>query len=99
MIQSSLIYFAYANDTSSDPANSTYCLSNNSCFTYYDIDGFPLAPGTKVFLGLDGRGGTIMDDQGHSTGVMAYDSPETASYWKQRAEDSSNSGFCVGPSV
>ncbi len=66
-------------------------------FTYYDIDGNPLPPGTKIFLAMEPRGGLIYEN-GQATNRMAYDSKETAAYWKERGSTADTSGAVFGPS-
>jgi hypothetical protein len=81
---------------------ATFVTPDGNSFTYYDEDGNPLPFGTKVFLGLDGRGGSILNENGLNTGRMAYDSPENATYWSQRKEQSAqmaSMGFVAGPAV
>lgn len=72
--------------------------NENGGFTYYDINGDPLPPGTKIFLGLDSRGGLIYDDEGNATNQMAYDTPENARYWREERGQNMSSGAVFGPS-
>lgn len=85
-----------AEDTSDDPENSTYSNDRGS-FTYYDLDGNPLPPGTRIFLGLDGRGGSLMDDEGHSTGEMGFDTRERAEAARRAIENNRNDVSCISP--
>lgn len=74
----------------------TYTNSNGG-FTYYYIDGTPVPPGTKIFLGMDPRGGMVMNDKGQSTGVSVYDTKERAADAYKSQGSSDCSGAVVGP--
>jgi hypothetical protein len=54
-------------------------------FTYYYSDGTPVPAGTRIFLGLDPRGGYVLDAQGRNSGILIYDTRERAKYETDRA--------------
>lgn len=83
-------------------AQPTFVTPDGQGHTYYDINGNALPMGTQIFLGLDGRGGSILDASGNATGQMAYDSTERAQYWKNNVEQAgqqATAGFVAGPAV
>ncbi len=83
-------------------AQATFVAPDGKSHTYYDINGKALPMGTRIFLGFDGRGGSILDESGRATGQLAYDSAERASYWRDREVQSTaqtSMGFVAGPAV
>ncbi len=91
-------------DPTPEGEQPTFYNAEGKPFTYYDINGNPLPLGTKIFLGMDARGGPIMNADGTaSTGEVGYASKEIASYWKERGtpglNDSASGGAVFGPSA